>query len=331
MRCPRREGLSARSYVQGLLDFAPKAQRAKPTMDSTISKIKSAAQTLSEGLGISPPPRRPAASEDESKQQHLQKERREPKEEVEHEEAPRKKAKAGQGDTILVPKKAMLNFQHKRELLRGWVDTFSCIDDMDTHLENLADLPSNVPDAGFRTEREKVSRWNTAAKGFHSAFNELKVQSSHNVRTLVPAAVEAVSRAEELQAQNGELAAASNEAASKLQATQVALHMSSAGHADIGSTFPLSLEIAAKVTAFGSSDEHNELVLEHVIGRCKTMEVAGGMMFLLHQYASSTVLHSVERTESKTMGALGLASTPMIDGFMRKCAPPQFPPRPRRP
>ena len=100
---------------------------------------------------------------------------------------------------------------------------------------------------------------------------------------------------------------------------QVALHESSAGHSDIGSTFPLSLEIAEKVKTFGGSDAHSTFVLEVLLDKCSTLQELSSVMLTLHQYVVGCVRSAFNAREAMIMEALGgIERGPIIDGFLRK-------------
>ena len=162
----------------------------------------------------------------------------------------------------------------------------------------------------------QIQEWRRAESATSKAFKELKQGVNHNLTILAPHAVQANARAAELLEQNEQLEAqrrtaseAAQEAASKLQQTQVALHQSAAGHSNIASTFPLSTEIADKVATFGA-DGFAELVLDHALAAAPNLLAATDDLRVLLQYASDTVLGVKERVEQGVFGASPRAPCP---------------------
>ena len=161
-----------------------------------------------------------------------------------------------------------------------------------------------------RTATEaQIQEWRRGQSAKSKAFKELKQIVGNNLKALAPQAVQANARAagllemnEQLEAERRTASEAAQEAASKLQQTQVALHQSAAGHSNIASTFPLSTEIADKVATFGA-DGFAELVLDHALAAAPNLLAATDDLRVLLQYASDTVLGVKERVEQGVFGA----------------------------
>lgn len=157
--------------------------------------------------------------------------------------------------------------------------------------------------------KAQLAEWRQQGKAVANAFQALQGTVGKNLKVLVPLAVQANARAADLQEKNEQLEAerrtaseAAEEAASKLQQTQVALHQSAAGHSNIASTFPLSTEIADKVATFGA-DGFAELVLDHALAAAPNLLAATDDLRVLLQFASSAVEEAKERTEAGVFGA----------------------------
>ena len=196
--------------------------------------------------------------------------------------------------------------------------------------DSAAALDQAPPADGYESMLTKAAaeEFDHAADNVRHSFRQLQGQVSRNVAVLVPSAAKAAGRAAELHKENAALTAdteaaqsATAEAASKLRQTQVALHQSHAGHSNIASTFPLSLEIAEKVKTFGSSDHHNRLLLELLLEKSASMAELTNSMFSLHTFCQVTVSGAFQARETTIMGALNnIERSPLIDGFMRRCA-----------
>ena len=106
-----------------------------------------------------------------------------------------------------------------------------------------------------------------------------------------------------LSAEKAEAAEAAQEARSKLQATQVALHQSASGHADISSTFPLSTEIADRVKTFGTGPVA-ELVLEHIVDNVDSTDELAASMRVFAAYCHRAVMDHRACLEDQLMQAL---------------------------
>lgn len=173
--------------------------------------------------------------------------------------------------------------------------------------------------------KAQLAEWRQQGKAVANAFQALQGTVCKNLKVLVPQAVQANARAADLQEKNEQLEAerrtaseAAEEAASKLQQTQVALHQSAAGHSNIASTFPLSTEIADKVATFGA-DGFAELVLDHALAAAPNLLAATDDLRVLLQFASSAVEEAKERTEAGVFAALGnVPRSKLIDGFLRQ-------------
>ena len=162
----------------------------------------------------------------------------------------------------------------------------------------------------------QIQEWRRQESARSEAIKKIKQTVGKNLKVLAPQAVEANARAADLQEQNEQLVAerrtaseAAQEAASKLQQTQVALHQSAAGHSNIASTFPLSTEIADKVATFGA-DGFAELVLDHALAAAPDLLAATDDLRALLQYASDTVLQAKEHVEQGVFGASPRAPCP---------------------
>tara|TARA_B110001452_G_scaffold21974_1_gene17601 strand:- start:471 stop:1748 length:1278 start_codon:yes stop_codon:yes gene_type:complete len=209
----------------------------------------------------------------------------------------------------------------------SWVDTFgppvSTFQAAAEHLEVVRSFEDGRP---YDMEESQAKAFAASAKQIVEACKELRSVVAHNAKRLLPAAAEATSRAAELLEANEALAAKSNaleeaasETATKLQATQVALHQSSSGHSNIGSAFPLTIEIAEKVKAFSSSDAHGALVLEHLLGKFDTVDQLAVAVRALHVFCQAAVIHSYQKRTAGIMAALSnVEQTPLIDGFLRQ-------------
>ena len=255
-------------------------------------------------------------------------------------EAPRKKSKAEPAkeekeQTVVVRVETIKSWHTFVEIVPTWENAFSpameAIQQSSATLRSVSGLPPNNG-VNYKIPKRTADKINDAIKQFKHGMTLLGEEFQRNAKHLAPELAAKAHSAAGLQKRNqalksqseqasdaaAEAASAAAEAASKLQATQVALHQSAAGHSDISSTFPLSLEIAEKVKTFSASDSHTTFVLEHVIENCSTMQEAGETMRMLHTYSSDTVKHAYDQREQTMMAALGVERTPLIDGFLRK-------------
>ena len=242
---------------------------------------------------------------------------------------------ADEGGDAKKPKQAMLEISQQqmaalalsRRSAESWVKGFGVtMGQIADAAENLKGVPPDPKSAHYEVPSSVWNKWVAAQKQWRAAFAKMKEHVAMNTRILLPSAAQAAAREAELHEQNEALAASASEAeqaaaeaASKLQATQTALHQSSAGHSNIGSAFPLSLEIAEKIKTFGKSDGHTALVLEHLLDKFKTTEALSAAMGDLHAYCRDTVHWTFTNREKIILEALSpVERTPFIDGYVRR-------------
>ena len=195
----------------------------------------------------------------------------------------------------------------------------------------VRELSSCPPDDGFDylLPGSQVAIYDNALRAYQASFATLTEQVSRNAKTLAPnlhkQATDLTEKAMLLQVDASEAHAAAEaaqeaaaEAAIKLRATNAALHQSSAGHSDIGSMFPLSTEIAEKVKIFGSSEALSALILEHMLDKFKNMSELSAALGMLQLACHKLVDEAYQKREKCIMAALGVARSPLVDGFLRK-------------
>ena len=221
-------------------------------------------------------------------------------------------------EKIEITANTISGWHHRHKIGASYIKVFAApLDEVRKAVQTLD--PSTLPPADGRNyvmPRKVAVSFAAACSKLKEGMDKFKAHAARNAKLLVPEVHQAN---EQLQAEALASHEAASEAASKLQATQVALHQSSAGHSNIGSAFPLSIEIAEKVKAFGSSDPHSALVLEHFLEKCDQMPLLASTMRALHDYCSATVQSAFVHRETTIMGALdGIERTPLIDGFMRR-------------
>ena len=237
------------------------------------------------------------------------------------------KAEPDKEERRRIPAQTIQKWKKNVGVAQGWVRVLGPpICAFQEAAEKLEAVSSFKDGTTYGMKESSALAYSAASKQVTQACKELRSAVADNVNILLPAAAEAASKAAELHEANEALAAKSNalqeaasEAATKLQATQVALHQSSSGHSNIGSAFPLTIEIAEKVKAFSSSDAHGALVLEHLLGKFDTVDQLAVAVRALHVFCQAAVIHSYQKRTAGIMAALSnVEQTPLIDGFLRQ-------------
>ena len=258
----------------------------------------------------------------------IKKERKEQdqEEKPKEEEKPNEEETPKEVDTVHMKADFIKQLHRQKYIADSYVNTFMpSLRAIEDAAKALCDLPTD-DGRDYIVPRSSAQTWRRANKDFNEAHKEYKRVTAINVGLLVPAAGKAAERASELHKANEELTANANEAheaaveaANKLKVTQAALHQSSSGHSNIGSSFPLSTEIAEKVKVFGGSDMHTSLILEYMLGEVKSTQELSEAIARLHAFCHATVQSAFADRETQIMGALGsIERTPLVDGFLRR-------------
>lgn len=201
-------------------------------------------------------------------------------------------------------------------------ETVAAFEPLKKALDGVEDLSEAEIDVSTRY-KDKLDQ---AAANFRNNMESLKRFCNRNAKTLLSEVLQErdqvlqslEERNEYLLAEQAEASQAATEVASKLQATQAALHQSSTGHSNINSTFPLSTEIADKVKAFGN-ETFAELVLEHLVPKSDSVAQISAAIQDMLQFCSGQVTESMSDIENGVLGVLmGVPRTKLIDGFLRK-------------
>ena len=294
-------------------------------MQSTFEKVKRGIDTVRESvgsvLGTPPSSQEPGGAPSAEAPHSLQ------EDPIEVDEPEPKQRKKQADEEVEASAKKVAAWHKSHAVATSWIGIFGPIVDAFREVqEDLKVLPDNDghPCTVPKNYSEKCT---DAVRRNKDAYGALKRSVTKHIKMLVPTAADAAGRAAELHEANAALVENANamqeaaqEAASKLQQTQVALHQSSAGHSNIGSAFPLSVEIAEKVKAFSTSEPHSSLVHEHLLDKFKTMEELSTAMAHLHSFCHKAVSHAFNQREAGIMGALSPIEerTPLIDGFLRR-------------
>ena len=249
--------------------------------------------------------------------------------------APRKKSKSEHASSEVPPKdededeeivsvgpKHIKAWNQTRMVSQSWNKAMSpsimAIQEVAAFHREAAKVLPPADGCSYEMPRWQADAFVKAMEKNRSAMEGLKTIVSRNMDVLLPE----VSSLKEANAQaTAEAAAASEaaaEAADKLRATNAALHQSSSGHSDIGSAFPLTLEIAEKVKGFSASDAHTAFLLEVLCNECDTVQQMAEAMNCLHFYAHSVVKETFREREAKILSVLEVDRTPLVDGFLRK-------------
>ena len=235
----------------------------------------------------------------------------------------------GEEPTLTIPAQRMAEWQDHFQIGSTWTNGFEGpVTSMCAAVRELSSCP---PDDGsdYLLPESQVAVYENALGAYQASFAALKKFVSRNAKILAPnlhkQAKDLTEKAMLLQVDASEAHAAAEaaqeaaaEAAIKLRATNAALHQSSAGHSDIGSTFPLSTEIAEKVKIFGSSEALGALILEHMLDKFKNMSELSAAMGMLQLACHKLVVEAYQKREKSIMAALGVARSPLVDGFLRK-------------
>jgi hypothetical protein len=235
----------------------------------------------------------------------------------------------GEEPTLTIPAKRIAEWQHRFQIGSMWTNELEGpVTSMCAAVRELSSCP---PDDGsdYLLPESQVAVYDNALGAYQASFAALKKIVSRNAKILAPnlhkQAKDLTEKAMLLQVDASEAHAAAEaaqeaaaEAAIKLRATNAALHQSSAGHSDIGSTFPLSTEIAEKVKIFGSSEALGALILEHMLDKFKNMSELSAAMRMLQLACHKLVVEAYQKREKSIMAALGVARSPLVDGFLRK-------------
>jgi len=235
----------------------------------------------------------------------------------------------GEEPTQRIPAQRIAVWRQQFDIGSTWTNAFEGpVTSMCAAVRELSSCP---PDDGFDylLPGSQVAIYDNALRAYQASFATLKKQVSRNAKTLAPnlhkQAKDLTEKAMLLQVDASEAHAvaeaaqeAAAEAAIKLRATNAALHQSSAGHSDIGSMFPLSTEIAEKVKIFGSSEALSALILEHMLDKFKNMSELSAAMGMLQLACHKLVDEAYQKREKCIMAALGVARSPLVDGFLRK-------------
>ena len=231
--------------------------------------------------------------------------------------------------TLRIPAQQIAVWRQKFDVGSTWTNAFE--GPVTSMCAAVSELSSCPPDDGrdYLLPESQVAIYDSALRAYKASFAALKKQVSVNAKTLAPnlhkQAKDLTEKAMLLQVGASEAHAAAEaaqeaaaEAAIKLRATNAALHQSSAGHSDIGSMFPLSLEIAEKVKIFGSSEALSALILEHMLDKFKNISELSAAMGMLQLACHKLVVEAYQEREKCIMAALGVARSPLVDGFLRK-------------
>ena len=231
--------------------------------------------------------------------------------------------------TLRIPAQRIAVWRQHFDVGSAWTNVFEGpVTSMCAAVRELSSCP---PDDGidYLLPGSQVAIYDNALRAYQESFATLTEEVSRNAKTLAPnlhkQAKDLKVKAKLLRVDASEAQAAAEaaqeaaaEAAIKLRATNAALHQSSVGHSDIGSMFPLSTEIAEKVKIFGSSEALNALILEHMLDKFKNMSELSAAMGMLQLACHKLVIEAYQKREKSIMTALGVARSPLVDGFLRK-------------